>query len=160
MLTKSRQRNAAETEGRRANISRAFGESPTNSSNATNNQQVGQQTPQPPRERGSTGDATTPSPAPQVAGDQTSAESAAPAENDQLPPTQHQPRKTVSRKGHLSKDRRGPFIKNDGAVLKTNLGSIIIHFYNDDAPKTVNNFFKRCNDFYDGIRFHRVIKGS
>ncbi|MFZ1735749.1 MAG: peptidylprolyl isomerase, partial [Candidatus Moraniibacteriota bacterium] len=39
-------------------------------------------------------------------------------------------------------------------------GNITVHFYNDDAPKTVNNFLKLASEnFYDGIRFHRVIKG-
>ena len=145
-------------------LSRAFGESPTNSSNATtNNQQVGQQTPSTtPRERAQPATPHTPSPTPQVASDQTSAESAAPAENEPAPADATSTAKNPSvEKDTYQKEDDLSFIKKyDGAVLKTSEGSIIIHFYNDDAPKTVNNFFKlAANDFYDGIRFHRVIKG-
>ncbi len=46
------------------------------------------------------------------------------------------------------------------AILKTNYGEIKIKFYNDDAPLTVNNFLKLADDkFYDGLIFHRIIKG-
>jgi cyclophilin family peptidyl-prolyl cis-trans isomerase len=45
------------------------------------------------------------------------------------------------------------------AILKTNLGDIEIEFYGADSPKTVNNFLKLAKSgFYDGTRFHRVIK--
>jgi len=50
-------------------------------------------------------------------------------------------------------------IMNTTATIKTNLGDIKIKFYNEDAPKTVENFTKLANSgFYDGIKFHRVIK--
>ncbi len=40
------------------------------------------------------------------------------------------------------------------------LGDIKIELYKDVAPKTVENFLKLVNDkFYDGLTFHRVIKG-
>jgi cyclophilin family peptidyl-prolyl cis-trans isomerase len=45
------------------------------------------------------------------------------------------------------------------AVLKTNHGDIAIELFDDDAPKTVENFRKLAADgFYDGVIFHRVIK--
>ncbi|MAF14199.1 MAG: peptidylprolyl isomerase [Parcubacteria group bacterium] len=45
------------------------------------------------------------------------------------------------------------------AVLKTNLGNITLEFYSEDSPKTVENFLKLAKDgFYDGTKFHRVIK--
>jgi len=45
------------------------------------------------------------------------------------------------------------------AVLKTNLGDIKVSFYADASPKTVNNFLTLAEKgFFDGIRFHRVIK--
>lgn len=45
------------------------------------------------------------------------------------------------------------------ATISTNFGDIIVKFYNDDAPKTVNNFVKLGSEgFYDGVKFHRVIK--
>lgn len=45
------------------------------------------------------------------------------------------------------------------ATLKTNMGDITVEFYGDDSPNTVNNFIKLAKEgFYDGIKFHRVIK--
>jgi cyclophilin family peptidyl-prolyl cis-trans isomerase len=45
------------------------------------------------------------------------------------------------------------------AVLKTNHGDINVELFDDDAPKTVENFRKLARDgFYDGVIFHRVIK--
>jgi cyclophilin family peptidyl-prolyl cis-trans isomerase len=44
------------------------------------------------------------------------------------------------------------------ATLHTNHGPISIELFDDDAPKTVENFTKLARDgFYDGIIFHRVI---
>ena len=45
------------------------------------------------------------------------------------------------------------------ATLHTNAGPITVAFFDDDAPKTVQNFRKLAADgFYDGVIFHRVIK--
>jgi cyclophilin family peptidyl-prolyl cis-trans isomerase len=44
------------------------------------------------------------------------------------------------------------------ATLHTNHGDISIELFDDDAPKTVENFLKLARDgFYDGVIFHRVI---
>jgi len=44
------------------------------------------------------------------------------------------------------------------ATLHTNHGDVTIELYDDDAPKTVDNFLKLARDgFYDGVIFHRVI---
>jgi peptidyl-prolyl cis-trans isomerase B (cyclophilin B) len=44
------------------------------------------------------------------------------------------------------------------ATLQTNSGPITIEFFDDDAPKTVENFRKLAGEgFYDGLIFHRVI---
>ena len=44
------------------------------------------------------------------------------------------------------------------ATLQTNAGPITIEFFDDDAPKTVENFRKLAGEgFYDGLIFHRVI---
>jgi cyclophilin family peptidyl-prolyl cis-trans isomerase len=44
------------------------------------------------------------------------------------------------------------------ATLHTNHGAIVVEFFDDDAPKTVENFTKLAGDgFYDGVTFHRVI---
>jgi peptidyl-prolyl cis-trans isomerase B (cyclophilin B) len=45
------------------------------------------------------------------------------------------------------------------ATLHTTHGPIEVDFFDDDAPKTVENFRKLSADgFYDGLSFHRVIK--
>jgi cyclophilin family peptidyl-prolyl cis-trans isomerase len=45
------------------------------------------------------------------------------------------------------------------ATIQTNHGSIEIELFDDDAPKTVQNFVKLAKDgFYDGVIFHRVIQ--
>ena len=45
------------------------------------------------------------------------------------------------------------------ATLQTNAGPITVRFFDEDAPKTVDNFRKLAGDgFYDGLIFHRVIK--
>jgi cyclophilin family peptidyl-prolyl cis-trans isomerase len=44
------------------------------------------------------------------------------------------------------------------ATLHTNHGPIAVELFEDDAPKTVENFRKLAGDgFYDGVVFHRVI---
>jgi peptidyl-prolyl cis-trans isomerase B (cyclophilin B) len=45
------------------------------------------------------------------------------------------------------------------ATMHTNHGAIELELFDDDAPKTVENFRKLADDgFYDGVIFHRVIK--
>jgi peptidyl-prolyl cis-trans isomerase B (cyclophilin B) len=44
------------------------------------------------------------------------------------------------------------------ATLHTNHGVIAIELFDEDAPKTVENFLKLARDgFYDGVVFHRII---
>ena len=44
------------------------------------------------------------------------------------------------------------------ATLHTNRGAIAVELFDEDAPKTVDNFVKLARDgFYDGVVFHRVI---
>ena len=44
------------------------------------------------------------------------------------------------------------------AEMRTDKGTMIIEFFEKDAPKTVANFVKLAESgFYDGITFHRVI---
>src|SRR2546430_3287964 len=44
------------------------------------------------------------------------------------------------------------------ATMQTNQGTIELELFDEDAPKTVENFKKLAGDgFYDGVIFHRVI---
>jgi peptidyl-prolyl cis-trans isomerase B (cyclophilin B) len=46
------------------------------------------------------------------------------------------------------------------ATMQTNHGTIELELFDEDAPKTVENFTKLARDgFYDGVIFHRVIEG-
>ena len=50
--------------------------------------------------------------------------------------------------------------KSYTAVIKTNKGDITVQLFTADTPKTVNNFvFLARKNFYDGVIFHRVMKG-
>ena len=50
--------------------------------------------------------------------------------------------------------------KNYTAVIETSAGTMTAEFFPGDAPKTVNNFVFLAKDgYYDGIIFHRCIKG-
>lgn len=45
-------------------------------------------------------------------------------------------------------------------TIDTNYGPIVIETYNSDAPNTVKNFVTLAEKgFYNGLTFHRVIKG-
>ena len=45
------------------------------------------------------------------------------------------------------------------ATMHTNHGAIQLELFDEDAPKTVENFRKLAADgFYDGVIFHRVIR--
>ena len=46
------------------------------------------------------------------------------------------------------------------ATISTDNGDIVIELFADKAPRTVNNFVFLARDgYYDGVTFHRVIKG-
>jgi apurinic endonuclease APN1 len=46
------------------------------------------------------------------------------------------------------------------AAIKTNLGEMKANLFAKDSPQTVNNFvFLAREGFYNGVKFHRVIKG-
>ncbi len=46
------------------------------------------------------------------------------------------------------------------AIIETVHGNVVIELFANEAPKTVANFEKLINEkFYDGLSFHRVIKG-
>lgn len=44
------------------------------------------------------------------------------------------------------------------AIIKTNKGEMKVEFFEEDAPKTVENFTKLAKDgYYDNLTWHRVI---
>jgi peptidyl-prolyl cis-trans isomerase B (cyclophilin B) len=49
---------------------------------------------------------------------------------------------------------------NEVAVIKTNEGEMVVQFWTDAAPNTVENFKKLARQgLYDGTIFHRIVKG-
>jgi peptidyl-prolyl cis-trans isomerase B (cyclophilin B) len=51
-------------------------------------------------------------------------------------------------------------MESEVAVIKTSAGEIVISFWPEVAPKTVENFKTLARKgFYDGTCFHRIVKG-
>jgi len=51
-------------------------------------------------------------------------------------------------------------VANRIANIKTNMGTIRFELMEQDAPKTTENFITLAEkEYYDGVVFHRVIKG-
>src|SRR5438094_6286418 len=49
---------------------------------------------------------------------------------------------------------------NEVAVIKTNEGEMVLQFWTDAAPNTIENFKKLTRQgLYDGTIFHRIVKG-
>jgi peptidyl-prolyl cis-trans isomerase B (cyclophilin B) len=49
---------------------------------------------------------------------------------------------------------------NEVAVIKTSEGEMVVQFWTDAAPNTIENFKKLARQgFYDGTVFHRIVKG-
>jgi len=49
---------------------------------------------------------------------------------------------------------------NEVAVIKTSEGEMLVQFWTDAAPNTIDNFKKLARSgFYDGTIFHRIVKG-
>lgn len=68
----------------------------------------------------------------------------------------------TSSASEIAKTQEGTDVKknNHMITIQTNLGAITIETFDADAPKTVENFVTLANKgFYDGVIFHRVIKG-
>ena len=52
-----------------------------------------------------------------------------------------------------------PVLEEPQAIFKTNFGDIGVVFFTGEAPRTVENFINLAKGgFYDGTRFHRIIK--
>jgi peptidyl-prolyl cis-trans isomerase B (cyclophilin B) len=51
-------------------------------------------------------------------------------------------------------------MSDEVAVIRTTEGEMVVKFWPDVAPKTVENFKKLAKQgFYDGTAFHRIVKG-
>ena len=51
--------------------------------------------------------------------------------------------------------------KDYQAVIETDFGRIVLEFYKDLAPFHTRNFIDLANlKFYDGLLFHRIVKGE
>src|SRR5881394_2029439 len=49
---------------------------------------------------------------------------------------------------------------NEVAIIKTSEGDMVVRFWNDATPHTIENFKKLARSgFYDGTIFHRIVKG-
>jgi len=49
---------------------------------------------------------------------------------------------------------------NEVAVIKTSEGDMVVQFWTDAAPNTIENFKKLArSSFYDSTIFHRIVKG-
>src|SRR5437764_3536970 len=58
------------------------------------------------------------------------------------------------------KEDKAPMNTNEVAVIKTNEGDMVVQFWTDAAPNTVENFKKLARSgFYNGTIFHRIVKG-
>ncbi|HEV3393923.1 MAG TPA: peptidylprolyl isomerase [Chthoniobacterales bacterium] len=50
--------------------------------------------------------------------------------------------------------------QNEVAVIKTSEGDMVVQFWSDAAPNTIENFKKLARQgFYNGTIFHRIVKG-
>jgi len=69
-------------------------------------------------------------------------------------------KETSTTVGKQSDNKAEKMNTNEVAVIKTTEGEMVVEFWPDVAPKTVENFKSLANKgFYDGTCFHRVIKG-
>jgi peptidyl-prolyl cis-trans isomerase B (cyclophilin B) len=49
---------------------------------------------------------------------------------------------------------------NEVAVIKTSEGDMVVQFWTDAAPNTIENFKRLARaEFYNGTIFHRIVKG-
>ncbi|CAI5520439.1 unnamed protein product, partial [Closterium sp. Naga37s-1] len=56
--------------------------------------------------------------------------------------------------------RTGASALPDSVVMHTTMGDIHLKLYPEECPRTVENFTTHCsNGYYEGLLFHRVIKG-
>src|ERR1700746_3147715 len=60
----------------------------------------------------------------------------------------------------ISQENKPVNTSNEVAVIKTNEGEMVVQFWTDAAPNTIENFKKLARaGFYNGTIFHRIVKG-
>ena len=60
----------------------------------------------------------------------------------------------------LNKSQKNGLVLANYAILRTSCGDIHIKLFPNDCPKTIENFQGHVRDeYYNGVKFHRVIKG-
>jgi peptidyl-prolyl cis-trans isomerase B (cyclophilin B) len=60
----------------------------------------------------------------------------------------------------ISEENKPVNTSNEVAVIKTTEGEMVVQFWTDAAPNTIENFKKLARaGFYDGTIFHRIVKG-
>jgi peptidyl-prolyl cis-trans isomerase B (cyclophilin B) len=65
----------------------------------------------------------------------------------------------VDRVGAADK-KNAPANANEVALIKTSEGAMVVQFWSDAAPETIQNFKKLARaGFYNGTSFHRIMKG-
>src|SRR6266566_2571949 len=58
-----------------------------------------------------------------------------------------------------TKTEKAANASNDVAVIKTSEGDMVVEFWTDAAPNTIENFKKLARaGFYNGTIFHRIVK--
>ena len=62
--------------------------------------------------------------------------------------------------GEGGKEKEAALVLPRGAVMHTTKGDIMLKLFPEECPRTIENFSTHAkNGYYDGIIFHRVIKG-
>jgi cyclophilin family peptidyl-prolyl cis-trans isomerase len=105
---------------------------------------------------GSSSESTpTPSPSPTYSPTPTKTPTAQPTSTVTPSPTQGGKTMQWSSAPKMSIDQN----KQYTVTMKTNFGDIVIQLFPKDAPLAVNNFvFLARQGYYDGVKFHRVVK--
>src|ERR1043166_8832815 len=67
----------------------------------------------------------------------------------------------VTGAGEEKKQKETPMnAANEVAIIQTSEGDMVVQFWTDAAPKTIENFKKLARSgFYNGTTFHRIVKG-
>lgn len=58
-----------------------------------------------------------------------------------------------------AEDKKPAAAAGEVAIIKTSEGDMVVEFWTDAAPKTIENFKKLAKSgFYNGTAFHRIVK--